>query len=127
MAKKGPMPSYQTADDYIAHQPKAAQKILYDLQNIIEEACPEATEIPNSKVPSYTLVNGAKTKLQLMMAAYAKFVSFYPFEKTVEAFTDQLMDYETGKGSIKFPINKPLPKDLILQMVKFRMSELTRN
>lgn len=127
MAKKGSMPSYQTADDYIAHQPEAAQKILHDLQNIIKEACPEATEIPNSKVPSYTLVNGAKTKLQLMMAAYAKFVSFYPFEKTVEAFTDQLSEFETGKGSVKFPLGNPLPKELILEMVKFRMSELTRN
>lgn len=126
MAKKGPMPSYQTADDYIAHQPEAAQKILHDLQNIIMEACPNAIEIPNSKVPSYTLVNRAKTKLQLMMAAYAKFVSFYPFEKTVEAFTDQLSRFETGKGSVKFPLGTPLPKEVVLEMVKFRVEELKK-
>lgn len=126
MPSKAPMPSFASVDDYITNQPKAAQKILKELRNLIHDAAPDVVEIPNSKVPSFTLVPDAKPKLQLMMAAYAKFVSFYPFEKIVEAFADQLKDYETGKGSVKFPLNKPLPKELILEMVKFRVQELAK-
>lgn len=124
MPPKSPMPSFATVDEYTANQPKAAQEILKELRNIIHAAAPDVVEIAHSKVPSFTLVLDAKPKLQLMMAAYAKFVSFYPFEKTVEAFADQLKDYETGKGSVKFPLNKPLPKELISKMVTFRMEEL---
>lgn len=121
------MPNFSNADDYIANQAEAAQEILKELRSIIHDAAPDVVEIPNSKVPSFTLVPDEKPKLQLMMAAYAKFVSFYPFEKTVEAFADQLKDYETGKGSVKFPLGKPLPKELISKMVKFRMEELRKN
>lgn len=127
MPSKSPMPSFTTVDDYIANQAEAAQEILKELRSLIHDAAPDVVEIPDSKVPSFTLVPDAKPKLQLMMAAYAKFVSYYPFEKTVEAFADQLKDYETGKGSVKFPLNKPLPKELISKMVKFRMEELRKN
>lgn len=124
MPSKSPMPSFATVDDYIAKQSEAAQEILNELRNLIHDAAPDVVEIPNSKVPSFTLVPDAKPQLQLMIAAYTKFVSFYPFEKTMEAFADQLKVYETGKGSVKFPLNKPLPKELISQMVTFRMEEL---
>lgn len=126
MPSKSPMPSFATVDDYIANQPEAAQEILKELRSLIDDAAPDVVEIPNSKVPSFTLVPDEKPKLQLMMAAYAKFVSFYPFEKTVEAFADQLKDYETGKGSVKFPLGKPLPKELISQMITFRVEELRK-
>lgn len=127
MPSKSPMPSFATVDDYIANQAEAAQEILKELRSIIHDAGSDVVEIPNSKVPSFTLVPDAKPQLQLMIAAYTKFVSFYPFEKTVKAFANQLKDYETGKGSVKFPLNKPLPKELISKMVKFRMEELRKN
>lgn len=59
-----------------------------------------------------------------MVVSYAKFVSFYPFPATVEAFSDELKDYNLGKGSVQFPLGKPLPKDLIIRMVKFRKEEI---
>lgn len=126
MPSKSPMPSFATVDDYIANQPEAAQEILKELRSLIDDAAPDVVEIPNSKVPSFTLVPDAKPQLQLMIAAYAKFVSFYPFEKAVETFADQLKDYETGKGSVKFPLGKPLPKELISQMITFRVEELRK-
>jgi uncharacterized protein YdhG (YjbR/CyaY superfamily) len=61
-----------------------------------------------------------------MMAGYAKFVSFYPFPATVEHFAEELEDYDHGKGSIKFSFNEPLPKDLIMRMVKFRKAEILK-
>ena len=127
MGKKGPMPSFETIDDYIANQPKEAQKTLKELRAIIKEAAPDAVEVLNYKVPSFTLVPGGKRDQQIMMAGYAKFVGFYPFPTTIEKFAKELKDYKKGKGSVQFSLNKPLPKDLIIRMVKFRKEEIEKN
>ncbi len=124
MGKKGPMPNFKTVDDYINSQSKEAQIILHELRNIIKEAVPETVEIPNYKVPSFTLIPGTKPEQQMMIVAYAKYVSFYPFQATIDHFADELKSFELGKGTVKFPFNKPLPKELIKQMVKFRIEEL---
>lgn len=126
MGKKGQMPNYETIDDYIANQPAEVQKVLQELISIIKEAAPDALEMLNYKVPCFTLVPGGKRDQQLMMAGYAKFVGFYPFPTTMEAFSDELKDYKQGKGSVQFPLNKPLPKDLIIRMVKFRRAEILK-
>ncbi len=60
-----------------------------------------------------------------MIVAYAKYVSFYPYQRAVEHFSDELKNYELGKGTVKFQFNKPLPKDLIKRMVVFRKNELS--
>ena len=127
MGKKGAMPSYETIDDYIANQSEEAQKVLHELRSIIKEAAPDAVEVSNYKVPTFTLVPGGKKDQQIMMAGYTKFVSFYPFPTTMTEFSDELKEYKQGKGSIQFPFNKPLPKDLIIKMVKFRREEILKN
>ncbi|WP_417609068.1 iron chaperone [Owenweeksia hongkongensis] len=114
MAKKGPMPNFETVDDYINSQTTEAQKVLLELRSIIKEAVPEAVEVLNYKIPSFTLVSGGKRDQQIMMAAYAKFVGFYPFPTTMAEFTDELASYKQGKGSVQFPYNKPLPRGLII-------------
>ena len=60
MGKKGPMPNFETIDDYIDNQPKEAQNVLQELRSIIKEAVPDVTEILNYKVPSFMLVPGGK-------------------------------------------------------------------
>lgn len=127
MSNTGPMPNYKTIDDYIANQPIEAQKILKELRSIIKEAVPDAIEIQNYKVPSFILVPGTKTELQIMMVSYSKFVSFYPFPATIEHFTEELKGFKTGKGSINFSFDKQLPKDLIIRMVTFRKEEIIKN
>ncbi len=127
MAKKGGMPVFATADDYIKSRSEEAQVLLKELQSLIKETVPESKEIPNSKVPSYTLVSDAEPKLQIMMAAYAKYVSFYPFESTVEHFSQDLKEYDLGKGTVKFPFKKDLPHDLIKKMILYRKDELLRS
>lgn len=124
MAKKGPMPTYQTVDDYISNQSEIAQAYLREMREIIREAVPDATEVLNYKIPCFTLVPNGKRDQQIMMAAYAKFIGFYPFPTTMDAFAKELTTYKKGKGSIQFPYTKPLPKSLIQRMVKYRMSEL---
>lgn len=127
MAKKGAMPTYATMDDYIAAQSEEAQQILQELRDLINEAAPGVQEMLNYKVPSFTLVRNGKGDQQVMIAAYAKFVSFYPFPTTMSAFADQLKDYKQGKGSIQFPFNKPLPKELIKDMVRYRRDEILKD
>ena len=127
MAKKGSMPNYATIDDYIANQPIEAQTVLKELRAIIKEAAPDVVEVLNYKVPTFTLVPNGKRDQQIMMAGYAKFISFYPFPTTMAQFSEELKDYKQGKGSIQFPFNKPLPKDLIIQMVKYRKEEILKD
>lgn len=127
MDTKGKMPNFETIDDYIANQPKETQKVLQELRSIIKEAAPDAIEILNYKIPSFTLVPEGKSDQQIMMAGYTKFVGFYPFPTTMEKFSDELKGYKQGKGSVQFPLEKPLPKDLIIRMVKFRKEEIRKN
>ena len=126
MGKKGAMPDFATVDDYIASQPEKTQQVLKELRGLIKEAAPDAVELLNYKVPSYSLVPGGKRDQQVMMAGYAKFVGFYPFPTTMAAFADELKDYKQGKGSVQFPLDQHLPKDLIIRMVRFRKEELLK-
>ncbi len=121
------MPNFETVDDYIASQPEDVQNVLQELRNIIREAVPDAVEVLNYKVPCFTLVPGGKRDQQIMMAGYAKFVGFYPFPTTMAAFSEELKGYKQGKGSVQFPLDKPLPKDLIVRMVKFRKEEILKD
>ncbi len=127
MGKKGSMPSFKTIDDYINNQSMEAQSILHELRSLIKEAVPETVEIPDYKVPSFTLIPGTKPKQQMMIVAYAHYVSFYPYQATVDHFKDELKSFELGKGTVKFPFNKPLPKELIKRMVIYRKDELLHN
>lgn len=124
MGKNGPMPIFRTADDYIESQSKEAQLIIRELCGLIKEAVPEMVEIHNSKVPSFCLVPGAKPEQQIMIAAYKNYVSFYPYQASIEHFADELNNFELGKGTVKFSYNAPLPKELIKKMVIFRKEEL---
>lgn len=126
MGKKGAMPNFETIDDYIANQPNEVQDVLQALRSIIKEAVPGAVEVLNYKIPAFSLISGGKRDQQIMMAGYAKFVGFYPFPTTMEAFSQELQEYKQGKGSVQFPLDQPLPKDLIIRMVQFRRSEILK-
>lgn len=124
MGKKGAMPNFKTVDDYIDSQAEEAQVILRELRRLIKETVPEIVEIQNYKVPSFTLIPGTKPEQQMMITAYANYVSFYPYQAVREHFSDELKNFELGKGTVKFPFNKPLPKELIKRMLVYRKEEL---
>jgi uncharacterized protein YdhG (YjbR/CyaY superfamily) len=126
VGKTGSMPNYETVEEYIGQQtPEAASK-LREIREIIKEVVPEAEELLNYKIPSFTLVSGGKRDHQMMMAAYAKFIGFYPFPSTMEHFSEELKGFKQGKGSVQFPLNQPLPRDLIARMVAFRRDEILK-
>ena len=74
----------------------------------------------NYNIPAFALIKGGKREQQIMIAGYKKHVGFYPHSTTMEYFWDQLDGYKKAKGSIQFPLSQPLPKELIIKMVKYR-------
>jgi uncharacterized protein YdhG (YjbR/CyaY superfamily) len=114
------MPEFNTVDDYINSQPVGTKESLYILKDCILKAAPDAKELFNYGIPAFALVENGKREQQIMIAGYKKHVGFYPHPTTIERFSEKLTMYKQGKGSIQFPINKPIPCELIIEMVKFR-------
>ena len=105
----------ENMDDFIALYPKEVQEKLQKLRATIGKAAPEAEETIKYGMPTYTL-NGNL----VFFSAYKNHIGFYP---RMKAFKKELSAYEGGKGTIRFPIDKPLPLALIGKMVKFRIKE----
>lgn len=119
--------SFQSVDEYINQQPENTQKALQDIRSFIFEAVPDAEELFNYDIPAYALVKGGKREEQVMIAGYEKHIGFYPHPTAIEHFAEELKPYKGGKGSVQFPLNKPLPKDLIIRMVRYRKSLLDKS
>jgi uncharacterized protein YdhG (YjbR/CyaY superfamily) len=111
-------------DAYIASQPPDTQRALEELRSCIWKAAPGVSELMNYNIPAFALVSGGKRDKQLMIAGYSKHVGFYPGPDVIDAFADELAAYKFAKGSIQFPLNKPIPKALVVKMVKYRLSQL---
>lgn len=113
-----PMKVFKTIDEYKAAFPKNLQIILEEMRQAIREAAPEAEEAISYRMPAFRLKG-----ILVYFAAFKNHIGFYPTSSAIEAFKEKLSDYETSKGTVRFPINEPIPFDLIKQMVKFRARE----
>ncbi len=107
-----------TIDDYIAGFTKDVQVILEELRATIGKAAPEAEETINYQIPTFTVKGNL-----VHFAAYKSHIGFYPTPSGTAAFKKELSAYEGAKGSVQFPIDKPLPLRLITKIVKFRVKE----
>jgi uncharacterized protein YdhG (YjbR/CyaY superfamily) len=116
------MSDYKTIDDYINTQPEGTRKALISLRKCIITAVPDAIEMINYNIPAFALVKNGKRDQQIMMAGYKNHVGLYPHPTVMERFSEELKGYKQGKGSVQFPIDKSLPCDLIIDMVKYRKS-----
>ena len=116
----------EEVDTYIATQPPEAQRALEEFRSCIHQAAHGVSELMNYNIPAFALVKGGKRDKQIMIAGYPNHVGFYPHPDTIDAFTDKLASYQFAKGSIQFPLNKPIPKALVIEMVKFRLSQLQK-
>jgi len=110
--------NHNSIDEYIATFPVEVQKKLNELRAVIKAAAPDAEEKISYQMPTF-YQNGNL----IHFAAYKNHIGIYPTPNGIEAFTDELSKYEGGKGSKKFPINEPLPLDLISRIVNFRVTE----
>ena len=105
-------------DEYIAGFPEDVQEILEKIRLTIRNAAPGAEETINYQIPTFTLKGNL-----VHFAAYKKHIGFYPAPSGIEKFKDELSAYEGAKGSVKFPLNQPIPYDLISEITSFRVKE----
>ena len=115
---KATISKFKTVDEYIAAFPKPTQDILQELRKKIRDSAPEAQELISYNMPAFKL-GGAL----VYYAAYKNHIGFYPTPSGIEAFKKELATYEQAKGSVQFPIDKPLPLSLISKIVKYRVRE----
>ena len=105
-------------DAYIANAPKDIQVILEKVRATIRKAAPKAEETINYGIPTFTLEGNL-----VHFAGFKNHIGFYPTPSGIEKFKKELSAYEGAKGSVKFPLDKPIPYALISKIVKFRVKE----
>ena len=110
---------FLTIDDYIKTFPEDVQIVLEKLRRIIQKTAPEAVEVISYGIPTFKL-NG---KYLVYFAAWKNHIGFYPMPSGAKAFKKELSVYKQGKGSIQFPLDKPIPYDLISKIITFRVRE----
>lgn len=108
----------QTIDDYIANFPSDVQTILEKVRETIREAAPEAEEAISYQMPTFKLKGNL-----VHFAAHKKHIGFYPAPSGIEAFKEALAAYDGAKGSVKLPLDQPIPYDLIGDILRFRVKE----
>jgi len=108
----------KTIDEYIAGFPDDVQEILEKIRMTIRKAAPDAEETIKYQMPTFTLKGNL-----VHFAAFKKHIGLYPAPTGIEKFQKELSVYEGAKGSIRFPLGKPIPFDLISKIVKFRVKE----
>ena len=109
---------FKTIDEYIETFPEEVQSILEKMRQTIRRAAPEAEEAISYQIPTFKL-NGNL----VYFAAFKNHIGFYPTPSGIEAFKKELSPYEGAKGSVQFPIEKPIPYGLVKKITMFRMKE----
>jgi len=115
--KRGMAPA-TTVDEYLQPFPPGVRSKLDKLRRAIKEAAPKAEEVISYMMPAYK-----QDGVLVYFGGYKTHIGFYPTSSGIVAFKKELSAYEVSKGTVRFPIDKPLPLGLISKIVKFRMKE----
>jgi uncharacterized protein YdhG (YjbR/CyaY superfamily) len=115
--KKG----FGSIDEYIATFPAEIQKLLQEMRAAIHAAAPEAEEIISYQMPTFYLKGNL-----VHFAAFKHHIGFYPTSGGIEAFKDELSVYQGAKGSVRFPLDQPMPLELVSKIVHLRVTENLR-
>lgn len=114
--------SVNTVDKYFAAVPEPARNTLEKLRLVIRSAVPkDATEVISYRIPAFRL-----KKIIVWYAAFTGHCSLFPTAAVIDKFKDELKSYTISKGTIQFPLGKPLPSALIKRIVKARLAELQK-
>jgi len=109
---------FQTIEEYFATFPAATRELLEQVRETIKHAAPHATETISYNMPAFTLHG-----MLVYYAAYREHIGFYPTPSGIDAFKKELSIYKSAKGSVQFPIDQPLPLELIAKVVMYRVEE----
>ncbi len=112
---------HSTIPSYISTFPAPIQEILEKFRQIIQRAAPGAEEAMSYGLPTFKL----NKKNLVHFGAWEKHIGFYPTPSGIEAFKKELSKYKGAKGSLQFPLDEPMPYDLVEKIVKYRVEELT--
>lgn len=108
----------KSIDEYISQFSPDIQEILKKLRKVIKEVAPDAQEKISYQMPTFVLHGNL-----VHFAAFKNHIGFYPTPSAIEAFSEELSKYKGGKGSVQFPMEEPIPYELIREIVKFRVFE----
>lgn len=114
--------TFTTIDEYVAQFPADIQKILQEIRAVIKSAAPQAQEKISYQMPTFFLEGNL-----VHFAAFKNHIGFYPVPSGIEQFKAELSAYKGAKGSVQFPLDKPMPYDLIRRIVEFRVQENLAN
>ncbi len=109
----------KNTDEYISDLPAETQKIMKQLRALIKKIIPKADEVISYGIPAFKM-NG---KVVIFFAAFKNHIGLYPAPRSNEAFKKELSAYKGGKGTVQFPLDKPLPAGLIKKIVEFKAAE----
>lgn len=112
------MKTFTNINEYISEFPEEIKALLEQMRETIQQAAPGAKEAIKYGLPTFVL-NGNLVHF----AAFKNHIGFYPAPSGIDAFIEELAAYRTGKGTIQFPINQPIPFNLIKKVVEFRVME----
>jgi uncharacterized protein YdhG (YjbR/CyaY superfamily) len=116
--KKNEVKKYNTVEEYFSDFAEMAQVRLHEFREIIKAAAPQAKEVISCNMPAFK-----QNRILVYYAAYKNHIGFYPTPNGITTFEARLINYKYSKGAIQFPIDQPLPKKLIEEIVKFRIEE----
>jgi len=109
---------FQTVDEYISTFPPATKKALKDIRSTIKKAAPGAEEAISYNIPAFRLDG-----MLVWYAGYKEHIGLYPRPNVIQFFKKELTNYKLSKGAIQFPLDRPLPVELITRIVKYRIAE----
>jgi uncharacterized protein YdhG (YjbR/CyaY superfamily) len=115
-------PKPTTIDEYINAAPKEAQEKLREIRDILKKVAPNATESLKWNTPVFE-----ENRILFAYAAFKSHMNFMPTPSALEPFKEELAEYKTGKGTIQFPYDKPLPKTLIQKIAAYRAKDVREN
>lgn len=113
-----PKKVFKTIDEYIATFPTEVQNVLQEMRQTIRDSAPEAEETISYNMPAFKQ-NG----ILVWFAAFKNHIGFYPKVSALEVFKEKLTSFEVSKGTVRFPLNEPIPYDLVMEIVRFRVKE----
>jgi uncharacterized protein YdhG (YjbR/CyaY superfamily) len=118
MDVRSPKKAPRSIDEYIGTFSKDIQSKLEIIRKAVKEEAPDAEEVISYGMPAFKL-----NKVLVYFAAQKKHIGFYPTASGIRAFEEELSQFKHSKGAVQFPIDEPVPIDLVKKMVKFRVKE----